>query len=105
MNQPKKSHWASLAAALGAAPSENLSDQPSSDAPVADDSQETEAPAEEKNENLAASAEDETAGPVAELESEAETEEPAAEVQPTKRHWAGLAQSLGLPVERLFGKF
>ncbi|EAQ77913.1 hypothetical protein [Blastopirellula marina] len=118
MNQPKKSHWASLAAALGAAPAENLNDEPSSETPEVEELQDHVEPAAEKQESCEAPEIVETPEPVAEIaspveepaieaeapEETAEAEEPVAIAPPTKRHWAGLAQSLGLPVERLFGK-
>lgn len=106
MNQPKTSHWASLAAALGAAPAENLTDEPSSKTPVSEEKQEFVEPVVENQPIAAATQDADLSEPVA--EDAPVTEEPAAEEAvappPTKRHWAGLAQSLGLPVERLFGK-
>ncbi|TWT34477.1 hypothetical protein [Blastopirellula retiformator] len=112
MNQPKKSHWASLAAALGAAPAENQSEEPSSEAPAPEQTQEVQQPTAEVVDEGEAAETVEISEPVAEapvLEEPAEEEAPVEEevaeepAPPTKRHWAGLAQSLGLPVERLFG--
>lgn len=105
MTQPKKSHWASLAAALGAAPTENLTEEPSSEAPAEEEIQEIAEPAAEVIEVAETTETVEISEIVAEAPAEPEVvEEPAAVAPPTKRHWAGLAQSLGLPVERLFGK-